>query len=1340
MGETAKPRLIAGIGASAGGIQACKALLDRAPGDSGIAWIVVLHLDPTRASHIAEILQQHSRLQVAQASGSERLKPDHVYVIAPNSELQLKDGVLNVDVLDALRPRSQLADLLFESLAAAEKERAVGVVLSGAGSDGCAGLKRIHAAGGLCLAQAPASALATGMPQAAIDAGVVDGVLEPEEMPAVLMEFAQSGKRPRPTAASGAGPDGFEVEKEESDMGFDRILDLLRAAVDVDFDDYKTGTLQRRTLRRMSLKGIPSWKEYADFLEKNAEEVHALYGDVLIGVTEFFRDPPVWEQLAKELPGLIEARDDPGLRAWVPACGTGEEAYSLAMLAFEVLPASARNRIQIYATDLDERALQAARRGIYSMQHLVNVTQERRGVFFRHHDDELQIDPRVRDCVTFSPHNALADPPFSKMDVVSCRNLLIYLNQQAHDRLLKRFHFALRTHGLLVLGRAETLGKQTPLFEDISRNHGIYRARRARNAYNHQITTRPTERLRGMDKQTPVPRRRPRETRPDRRIEQFVLSQRTPASVAVNADLQILHFYGQTQHYLVPPTGETRQDLLAWIRPGFYIRLRSAAKRSIETKQVVTTEGQIQRDGAVHRVQCAIEPLASAIAADNVWLITFRDVGGEPAQVEHADEGEPLARELEQELVDTRHELLAAVEQLEAAGEEHRASHEELLSLNEELQSSNEELEASKEELEALNEEMNTINRELEDKNTDLRAANADLNNLFQNTGIPTIFLDKELNIRRFTPTATDVMRLVPSDAGRSISHVRERFDEGDTASEARAVLESRTPSAREVWTENGRCYRRQLLPYRNYEQDIDGVCITFTDVTEQKQAAIASEAARRYAESVIRHVRTPLMVIDQKRCIATVNPAFRTTFGDERRYEGDSLDDCADCRWNVEGLREPLEEVISDRTEVRDLEVTFADGIFLVNMSVIHQLENGDLFLVSFEDVTRDRRAREAAAERQKELAKDASRKDQWIAMLGHELRNPIGAISNGITLLKTDVSAERRESLHEMLHRQTRQISRLLDDLLDAGRVIAGKLQIGRDPVDVAQVARWALETLGPQIEERKHELVPEVPDEGGIWIEGDGNRLNEVITNLLSNAAKYTAPGGRIGLHIAADEQRVSVTVADNGAGIEPEFMPHIFDVFSQGPRGLDRSSKGLGLGLPLVRNIVELHGGTVEAFSEGRDKGSRFVVTLPRMRYRPKRKRDRQAKAPSRRILIVDDEPDGMTSQAALLEARGHTVRAVRNGEDALEVATAFRPEVVLLDLGMPGMNGYDLAKNLRTGGSDALLIAISGYRQNASLQEGAGIDHHLTKPVDQRRLQALLAEHPDVIRRRQANLP
>ncbi len=1319
------------MGASAGGIEAWQTFLDAVPPDSGIAFVLVLHLDPTRASHIAEILQgSTANLAITQATGPTRIEPDHAYVIAPNSKLHIAEGVLEVEPLAEREVRSGLVDYLFTSLAEAEGPRSAGVVLSGAGHDGTIGLRRIREAGGLTVAQDPATASTSSMPEAAIAANVVDLVLAPADIPAALIDFALHGRRP-PRKDRPSGP--AEVARGR---GIDYIIQQLGEMADVDFADYKMGTLERRTRRRMGLVGIRSIEAYADYLADHPHELDALYRDVLIGVTRFFRDPPVWEQLAEVLPLVLADRDTAGMRAWVVGCGTGEEAYSLAILLHELLPPERHGEIQVYATDLNERALAAARRGVYSAGSLQHVSPQRRQRYFHERDGQVQVDRSLRDLVTFAPHNALRDAPFSRMDVVTCRNLLIYLRPHAHDELLKRLHFALRTGGLLVLGRAETLGRQTERFDAISKPHNIFRARGTRHHDRFEVRPRARGRVGGGQAAGPAAAAPVgnRSIDRDRRVEQFVLRERAPACVVVDSDLEIRHFYGPTMQYLAPPTGESRQDLLAWIRSGFYIPLRSALKQAVEGGQPVTTEGQINRDGMSQRVRCTVEPLPEAIAK-GLYLVTFRDLGDPaPQNLDAQEPQEPLVRELEQELSDTRHELQVTIEQLESAAEQHHASNEEMQSLNEELQSSNEELEASKEELEALNEEMTTINRELEQKNAELRESNADLNALFVNTGIPTVFLDRHLRVRRFTAAATGLMHLVPSDIGRSIEHIKQRFVDGQTSDTAQEVLTTLEPDSSEIVTEHGSTYVRTIAPYRTEEDEVAGVCITFSDVTQQKRAAQASEAARIYAEAVIETVRTPVLVLDQHLRIVSANRAFRESFGSGDSTLGRTLSDTRHMAWNVPALDEIVEAVLADGTDVNDFEIRSQDRVVLTNIRPVDREDGSESVVVmSFEDVTHSREAQLQAERRAEELKEDARRKDQWIAMLGHELRNPVGAIGNAVALLKSEPPVSERQSRAvEVIGRQVTHMAGLLDDLLDAARIISGKLDIERRPVDVAEIGEWAADSIRGLVEEKEHEFSVALPPSGTVWVLGDPLRLTEVIVNLLTNAAKYTEPRGQLWFDVGADADTVTIRVRDTGVGIPGELQNEIFEIFTQGPRTFSRTDRGLGLGLPLVRTLVELHGGSVSVISEGAGRGSEFRVALPRLRHSehplvPASLREVSAAQRQRRVLIVDDEPDVADTLGLLLQARGHEARWTTDGVAALEAAGELQPEIALLDLGLPGMDGYELARRLREAFPSVRLIAITGYQRDADRLQEAGFDDHLIKPIDTGALLALIEE-------------
>jgi two-component system CheB/CheR fusion protein len=1320
-----EPRLFVGVGASAGGIEACKDLFAAMPEDSGLAFIVVLHLDPTHASHIAEILQSHAKqLRVSQADDTVRLDAGHVYVIAPNSKLKLADGTLEVEPLAENEARGQLVDRLFSSLAESEGSRAVGIVLSGAGSDGTEGLRKIKAAGGLTIVEDPDSAASSGMPQSAIDAGLADAVLTAQAIPQALLRFANGGVRP----AESAKHVRSRKSRPDHPKGFQRILEQLGMVAGGNFEDYKLGTLERRTLRRMTLKGMDDFESYSAYLDQHPDELDNLYRDVLIGVTEFFRDPDVWGRLRTELPALLESRGQPGLRAWVPGCATGEEAYTLAILCHEALPAAERGKLQIFATDLNERALAVARRGIYQVEKLKAVSRELSERHFNHYDGQLQVDQRIRDCLTFAPHDVLNDPPFSKMDIVSCRNLLIYLKPNAHERLLKRLHFALRKGGLLVLGRSENIGRHARLFEDVSKTDSLYRARAVRRQERFEVVPRTTERVPADERAAlpEAPQMSLKAAGANRRLEPYILRHHTPACVVVNPEFEIQNFYGPTERYLVPPVGESRSDLLAWIRPGFYIRLRAALQQAADSGEASTTEGQINRNGEVQRVQCTIDGMPASTGTEGSFLITFQDVGDAvPRKLADTNTDEPLVRELELELLDTRRELQSAIEQLDAAGEEHRAGHEELLSLNEELQSSNEELQASKEELEALNEEMNTINRELEDKNTRLRAANSDLDQLFLSTGIPTVFLDRELNVRRFTPTTTDVMHLVPSDVGRSIEHVKERFPEGQTAQRVRQVYRTLEMDVSEVSIDR-KSYIRKILPYRSDSDGLEGVCITFVDITEQKRAIKVRETARKHAEAIIEAVRGPLLVLDQDLRVVFVNKVFQDTFGPGDDLIGRAFEEAGD-RWAVPQILDLYRAVLAGDRQVDDYEFERAGRTIFLNARKVARPDESSWIVLSFEDVT-DRQDSLRESERQAaKLKEDAKRKDLWIAMLGHELRNPMGAISNGIQLLKAGISSERQRRVVEMMQRQALQMSRLLDDLLDAAKVLAGNLSIERELVDLCDVAHWALDSTRSLVEANKNELSVSLPPPGTVWVLGDGVRLTEIVDNLLTNAVKYGKPGGRILLEVKADADAAIITVQDSGIGISSAFLSRIFDTFTQGPRPAHRAGPGLGIGLSVVRSLVHLHGGRVEASSPGEGNGSTFKVTLPRI-HKGRRSTDLDTRPmPKRRILLVDDEPDAADSLRELLETQGHDVAAVTDVADAAAIARQFRPEIALLDLGMPGIDGYELAQQLRDDGSEIVLIAVSGYAEDSERLAASGFDHFVSKPVDIKRLSYLLAE-------------
>ncbi|HVT58378.1 MAG TPA: chemotaxis protein CheB [Thermoanaerobaculia bacterium] len=1330
------PVLVVGVGASAGGLGACQRFLQGAPADQGMAFIIVVHLAPAEESHIAGILQRKTRMEVSQVTGNQRVEPNHVYVIAPATSLSIRDGALEAGAPEEPHYRARPIDKFFSALAADQKEGAVGIVLSGTGNDGSAGLKDIRSAGGLCLVQDPETAEYDGMPRSAIDTGAADTVVPPEEMGEILLGYA-AAPRVRPTAR--------EPEQQatgESGEGLQAILAELGKRYRVDFRDYKTGTLQRRTERRIELKSLSGWQGYLEYLRSHPGEVDELYRDILIGVTSFFRDAEEWELLAREIvPALAEKRDDAtAVRVWSAGCATGEEAYSLAMVCIERLEtAGSRFKLKVFASDASGEALAIARRGLYPASIAEHVSSDRLRRFFRRSGEGFEVERPLRDAVTFAAHDLLSDPPFPHLELVSCRNVLIYLEPSAQERLLELFHFSLRPQGTLWLGASETIGRRTDLFEEVAGKHRIYRSIGLARAHRYRMAHRAAELapVRALRE-----RRAPTETqKAPRLIEKLVLQRYTSPCVVIGQGLEILYFFGPTDKYLTRPQGEAKLDLLSWVRPELYARLRSGLAEAIEHKRLVTVTGmRLERDTAP-RIEIVIEPITSVSRAGGLFLVAFRDLpmsaGPSFAADEAGGEAGSFTGQIQQELQDTRDELRAAVDQLRTATEEHSASHEELLSLNEEFQSSNEELESSKEELQSLNEELTTINRQLEERNEELRSLTSDLNNLLMSANVPTIFLDRELRIRRFTPACATVMRIVPADIGRSLPDIKMQVRDDNMLSDAVRVLAEHAPIEVEVSTEDGRWFLRRILPYRTEEEEIDGVCLTFHEITVQKQAAAASEHARLYAEAIIRTSRTPLLVLDMDHRVVSANAAFYATFQiDEEQTEGRRIYELGNGQWDIPRVRALLEEALRREREIRDYDV---DHLFerigwrsmRLNADVMARNGRPDLILVSIEDVTDLRKAEIVAQSRADELAQDDRRKDEFLAMLGHELRNPLAALTTGLDLMRL-TGGGSVEQIRAMMERQTRRMTAMLDQLLDVARVISGKFELTRDAADVAEAAKAAIESVKPMLEAAQHELTVSLPPGGTVLVLGDAVRLAQVMENLLGNAAKYTDNGGRIWLSVDATDDTVKLSVRDTGIGMEPGVLEHVFDLFTQAPASLHRARGGLGLGLALVRSLVQMHGGHVDAFSAGPGKGTEVVVTLPRLRRgrlaTPEEEQAALFPVTARRILVVDDEMDAAEALVKILTIQGHEARAVPDGVAALTVVGELKPEVVLLDLGLPKMDGYELAHNLREVlGKRVLLVALTGYQADRARLREAGFDVHLLKPTNLGKLFALLAE-------------
>ena len=1523
------PFPIVGIGASAGGLEAFTQLLTALPLDTGMAFVLVQHLDPEHESALTQILSRATSLPVCDVINNQLVQPNNVYVIPPDTDLSIAAGRLKLRPRPKTRTPHRPIDSFFESLALDHHERAIGVVLSGTASDGTLGLEAIKAEGGITFAQDD-SAKYNSMPRSAVAAGCVDLVLSPTS---IAQELARIAKHPYIAGQSfeltARGPedvdeatahrennssvpsggneslqkvftsvhdergraDGIESNAERGeDDGYRTTLSLLRHHTGVDFSLYKSSTIQRRISRRLVINRQNSLQDYAKFLRGNTKELDALCADVLINVTSFFRNTEAFEALQREvLPELLKRPGDDPIRVWVPGCSTGQEAYSIAISFMESAEKLPRGRnIQVFATDLNEKVLDKARYGLYPKSISDEISPERLRRFFVEEQGGYRVSKSLREMVVFARQNLFADPPFSRMDLISCRNLLIYIGLTLQRKAIPTFHYALKPGGFLLLGASESVGGFTELFEPVDKKYKIYLKKLAPTPAFHM----PANRDRGDRASTgrptvTIPQGHPmenvnRELTAQREADRITVNQFAPPGVLVDADLQVLQFRGSTGAFLEPPVGKASFNLLKMAREGLMLPLRAAINEAKkENKSVRRDNVRVQQDGETRTINLEIIPLKNL--PEPCFLILFEDADKRdgalfrekpvPRPISKEEEASRIT-ELETDLAETREYVLSMQEQHEAANEELQASSEEIQSANEELQSINEELETSKEELESANEELTTVNDEMTHRNSELNGLNNDLVNFQNSTRLVVLLLGRDLTIRRFTPQAEKQFDLLATDMGRPISHIRHNLvlaDGSKTPLDLEKicveVISKVVEQEHEVLDKAGRWHSLRVRPYTTLEQKVDGAVLLLLEIDELKHSEQAVAAARDYSESIVETVREPMLVLDKDLRVESANHSFYNQFAVTSEVTiGKFIYELGDKQWDIPRLRELLEKILSQSTSIEEFQVKLdfkqlGQRTMLLNARrILGPQQKIERILLAIEDITernqlkekleasetlyrrlfetakdgvlildadsgrileanpymaelsgypvseflgkelwdiglfRDKAANEAAfrelqekgyvrydhlplkskreqpvevefvsnvyewdhrrvaqcnirdiSERSRfekqtqnqasELSELHRRKDEFLAMLSHELRSPLAPIASAVELLGLQQGSENpiQMQARNIIGRQMRQLQRLVDDLLDVSRITTGRVQLRRERVVISRIVEDAVETVRPLLEQRRHEFTLSLPPEP-IWLNADVTRLEQVLTNVLTNAAKYTGEGGHVSLTVQREQDECVLRVRDSGVGISPELLPHIFDLFTQAERSLDRSQGGLGIGLALVQRLTNLHGGTVEVISE-LGKGSEFIVRLP---VEPSEKP--QPKLPDAaidqpttrplRVLVVDDNVDAVLGFSMLLVALGHDVQTAHDGLTAVQAAINYHPDIVLLDIGLPVLNGYEVAKRIRQEPTlkNVVLAALTGYGQEADRKTAlqAGFNHHLVKPARLEELQKILA--------------
>ncbi|MDT3719075.1 CheR family methyltransferase [Pseudomonas oryzihabitans] len=1346
------PFPVVGIGASAGGIQALLHFFEALPADCGMAFVVVMHLSSEHQSSLDEILQRVTRLPVQQVTQPVSIQAEHVYVIPPGSDLTMNDGYLRLAPAERPQGDHVAVDLFFRALADVHRTRAIAIVLSGNGADGSVGLGRVKEQGGVTLAQAPEDAEFDSMPNSAIATGAVDFVLPVVEIPQKLLELAatistlsQGELRHFDVEARVPGPSSKAMQLALRD-----ILTLLRTRTGHNFKQYKTATVLRRVERRMQVNTIADMPAYASFLHDHPEETPALLKDMLIGVTNFFRDREAFEALEREvIPALFEhlpvSEDDQELRVWSAACSSGEEAYSLAMLLTEQAELRQSGaRLQVFATDLDEHALALARYGVYPASIVTDVAPTRLRQHLLKEQNQYRVKKELREKVLFAQHNLLSDPPFSRLDLISCRNLLIYLDREVQAEILHTFHFALKPGGFLFLGSSESADVQSSLFATVDKKNRIYRAKHTTSV------VRPTPLLNlnpGVHSVRLPPHQVGRRKKVSfAEVHQRVLEQYAPPSIIVDRESNIVHLSERAGRFLRYVGGEPSYNLPALVLEELRLELRTALFQALQSnKSVEARRVHIQRDDRSYYINMVVRPFRDGDTSTDYLLVLFdevEDVMSTDSPSDHVEAKDSVLTQLEAELQRTKEQLQLTIEQSETSTEELKASNEELQAINEELRSATEELETSKEELQSINEELITVNYELKAKIEETGKINDDLQNLITSTDIATVFVDRGMRIKRFTPRAASIFNIIVSDTGRSLLDITHRLDYPELATDANQVFESLGQIEREVRSHDDHWYLARLLPYRTAEDRIEGAVLTFIDVTErrlaQDRARDGEENMRLMAQNIHDYA---IVTLDAGGIINSWNGGATRLFGYSER----------------EALGQPIGLIFTpeDRAaQVPEAELRQADeqgaaqderwlrrkdGSRLYCTGVLSRMSNasgGRGYAKIARDATADHVRSSEATTQQAQQRALGQLKDEFFAVMSHELKHPLNLIQLNSELLTRspllrDVPLARRAT--EAIQRAVRSQAQIIDDLLDLSRIRTGKLKLERQSLDLGQQLREIAEVIRPLAGEVEVSCVrlPQAP----LYVQADATRIGQIVWNLLNNAIKFTPAGGQVQIALGVEGEEARLDVRDTGQGIDPDFLPRVFEMFGQAEmKYTARAQHGLGIGLALVKQLVEAHGGRIEAHSAGLGQGARFSVWLPlchaEQHLAPRAQPDGQSVA-GLRVLLVDDSPDIVETLQLLLEEEGVLVTAATESRHGLTLAQAQDFDVILSDIGMPEMDGHDFLRQVRAGdrnvGTPAVALSGYGTRLDIDKARAAGFARHLNKPVSFEALIAVLHE-------------
>ncbi len=1125
---------IVGIGASAGGLEAFRQMLEKLPVDTGMGFVLVQHLDPTHQSQLTELLSRATRLPVIEARNHMVVKPNHIYVIPPNTSMGIIGHTLKVTPRAPGRSHNLPIDAFLESLAKQCGRRAIGVILSGTATDGAEGMKAIRAEGGITFAQDEKSAKYDGMPRAAAATGCVDFVASPG---AIAKELAQISRHPY---VNHARPEKTVEAPQEPGEDLEQIFRLLRSATGVDFTHYKPNTIRRRIQRRMAVRRLHDLKQYTRYLKDHPDEAEVLYEDLLISVTSFFRDAGSFGALKKKVfPRIVNGlRSDSAIRVWVPGCATGEEVYSLAILLLEYLGERAGHvPIQFFATDISERALAKARLGLFQGNIAADVSPARLRRFFTKVTGGYQVNKAVRELCIFAKQNVAKDPPFSSLDLISCRNVLIYLNPVLQKRVMPIFHYALKPNGFLLLGGSETTSGFENLFGPFDRKHRIYakQAAAARPVVDFSVSDYPAGEPEAP-RQSVVPERPAFDIQ--READRMLLGRFAPASVLINEHMEILQFRGHTGPYLEAASGSASLNLLKMAREGLLMELRSAIHKARKKGVPIRHEGlRIKSNGETRSVNLEVVPIKSGMR-ERHFLVLFQETD-QPAPSEavvtkvrpiKTRNLEKTTARLEQELTATKDYMQSVVEDLEDANEELKAANEEIQSSNEELQSTNEELETAKEELQSTNEELTTVNEELQNRNVELGQLNNDLVNVLVSVNLPILILGPDLRVRRMTPAAEKVLHLQPGDIGRLVTDLRLPMDVPDLEEMIADSMDSLSVKAREVRTRDGHWYLLRIRPYRTTDNKIDGAVIKLLDIDELKRTLQETENARDFAQAIVETVREPLLVLNRQLRVQTANRTFQRVFHvTKEETEGKFIYHLGDKQWNIPALRELLENILPRNSQFTDFEVDhvfpkIGRRIMVLNARRL-QRDGSDahMILLAIEDVTERKKLEKAVL--------DISEAEQQ--RIGRDLHDGLGQHLTGIGFmsesLEDRLAAKALPEATALAAKVTKRIKEAVTQTRDLAK--------GLFPVELkTHGIAPALQKLAINTE-KLFRITCSFKGEASLRIRNESvsRHLYRIAQEAVFNAVKHSH-GKHIRIHLDEERGAIRLTIEDDGVGID------------------------------------------------------------------------------------------------------------------------------------------------------------------------------------------------------------